>query len=103
GDREISIAELYDLSVEQAHSILIDADIEEKNRQKAVRILKALLDMGLGYLILGQPSPTLSGGEAQRVKLAKFLGRQLNDRLIILDEPSTGLHPQDLKGLIKIL
>ncbi len=103
GDREISIAELYDLSVEEAHSILIDADIEEKNRQKAVRILKALLDIGLGYLILGQPSPTLSGGEAQRIKLAKFLGRKLNDRLIILDEPSTGLHPQDLKGLLKIL
>ncbi len=104
GDRLLSVADLYDLSVEEAHRLLKKTKLAKNHRRKALRLLKALEDIGLGYLSLGQPSPTLSGGEAQRIKLAKYLGGgKLDDRLIVLDEPSTGLHPQDVNGLLKVL
>ena len=61
-------------------------------------------NVGLGYLKLGTLSTSLSGGEAQRIKLAKFIQKKSNDKtLIILDEPTTGLHPHDVNKLIKIL
>ncbi len=100
-----SIADFYRLDVSQAFDILEkEMKLTEKNRKAACRILKAMHDVGLGYLPLGQPSTTISGGEAQRVKLAKYLGRaSLSGRLIILDEPSTGLHPYDITGLLNVL
>ncbi|MFW9818189.1 MAG: hypothetical protein ACFFE5_01160, partial [Candidatus Thorarchaeota archaeon] len=104
-DKEFSIAEFYNIPISEVGKIF-----ETENRltigelNSAKQMLKALIDIGLGYLSLGQASPTLSGGEAQRIKLSKYLGKKsLKDQLIILDEPSTGLHPQDLAGLLVII
>jgi len=105
GNKNLSIADFYRLSIDETIPLLLrDGRLSEKSRRQARHILEALRDVGLGYLSLGQPSPTLSGGEAQRVKLAKYLGsRSLSSRLLVLDEPSTGLHPQDISGLLTVL
>jgi excinuclease ABC subunit A len=104
-DQEMSIADFYSLSIQEVGDLVLRSPCLSPSRRKVVhRVLQALIDIGLGYLQLGQPSPTLSGGEAQRVKLAKYLGRNnLSNQLIVLDEPSTGLHPHDLQGLLKVL
>ena len=93
--RDKSIYNILELSVDEA----IDFFKEEKNIVKAIQPLS---DVGLGYVKLGQSSDTLSGGEAQRVKLASFLGKGRNtDKILfIFDEPTTGLHFHDIKKLL---
>ncbi|WP_367108715.1 excinuclease ABC subunit UvrA [uncultured Psychrobacter sp.] len=92
--RDQNIAEVLDLTVEKAHDFFADD-------APILRALDALLQVGLGYLRLGQPATELSGGEAQRIKLATELQRvQRGDTLYILDEPTTGLHPADVSMLM---
>ena len=103
--RSLSVGDFYELSINEATSLLLEnKNLSESNRKKAKGICHALIDIGLGYLHLGQASPSLSGGESQRVKLAKYLGKKdLSKNLILLDEPSTGLHPYDISGLLIVL
>lgn len=92
--RERNIAQVLDLTVEQAHDFFAD-------EEPVLRALDALLQVGLGYLRLGQPATELSGGEAQRIKLATELQRaNRSDTLYILDEPTTGLHAADVTMLM---
>ncbi|HID76873.1 MAG TPA: excinuclease ABC subunit A, partial [Planctomycetaceae bacterium] len=92
-----SIADVLEMSCAQASKLF-------ENIPKIRRILQLLCDVGLDYLKLGQPAPTLSGGEAQRVKLAAELARPDTGRtLYLLDEPTTGLHFQDLAKLLDVL
>ena len=64
--------------------------------------LKILDDLGLGYLTLGEATPALSGGEAQRLKLASEMGRGQSDAVFVFDEPTIGLHPEDVKTLVGV-
>ena len=92
-----SISEILDMTVE-------DAVVFFENIPKIKRKLQTLYDVGLGYVTLGQPATTLSGGEAQRVKLASELHRRSNGKTFyILDEPTTGLHADDISRLLVVL
>jgi excinuclease ABC subunit A len=93
----LSIADVLNLSVQQARELFV--------HHPAIRqILDTLLDVGLGYIQLGQAATTLSGGEAQRIKLARELAKKNTGRtLYILDEPTTGLHFQDIRLLLSVL
>jgi excinuclease ABC subunit A len=101
----MSVADFYATPIGEISDLISGSPWLPRTRRKSTeRILQALNDVGLGYMELGQPSPTLSGGEAQRVKLTRHLGRnKLSNQLLILDEPSTGLHPHDLDGLLNVL
>ena len=92
-----NIYDVLEMSVEEAHIFF-------NNHSRIKRRLETLLKVGLGYIKLGQRANTLSGGESQRVKLSKELGKYHTGRtLYILDEPTTGLHFQDIKLLLKVL
>jgi excinuclease ABC subunit A len=93
----LSIADVLDLTVDEALQVF-------KNHPQVRRPLETLADVGLGYIALGQSSPTLSGGEAQRVKLSRELSKRSTGRtLYILDEPTTGLHFEDIRKLLRVL
>ncbi len=95
--RGYDISQVLEMTVEEALTLFADIPA-------AASRLKVMADVGLGYLQLGQPATTLSGGEAQRVKLAKELGRRATGRTIyLLDEPTTGLHPADTSRLLLVL
>jgi excinuclease ABC subunit A len=92
-----SIAEILEMTVEQAHEVF-------RNIPRIANILRTLEEVGLGYITLGQSSTTLSGGEAQRVKLAKELAKRATGKtLYILDEPTTGLHFDDVAKLLHLM
>jgi excinuclease ABC subunit A len=95
--RDKNIAEVLETSIDGCRDLF-------GNHPQLARILDTLCAVGLGYVKLGQPAPTLSGGEAQRVKLSRELGkRQAGKALYILDEPTTGLHFEDIRRLLEVL
>ena len=90
-----SIKDVMKLTIRQAVEVFKD---NKKIRDK----LQVLVDLGIGYLALGEATPALSGGEAQRLKLASEIGKIQDGSVFIFDEPSIGLHPQDVKTLLKV-
>jgi len=95
--REHDISQVLDLTVEEALELFGEIPAARSR-------LQVLADVGPGYLQLGQPATTLSGGEAQRIKLAKELGRRgRGSTLYLLDEPTVGLHPADVARLLGVL
>ncbi len=92
-----NIAQVLEMSIDEAHEFF-------KNHSNIRQKMATLKEVGLGYLKLGQPAPTLSGGEAQRVKLAKELSARSHDHVVyLLDEPTTGLHFADIQKLLNVL
>ncbi|MGY5870908.1 MAG: excinuclease ABC subunit UvrA [Candidatus Thorarchaeota archaeon] len=91
-----NLGDILDMTIEEANEFFTDTRLIRHKTQ-------TMMDLGLGYLKLGQPAPTMSGGESQRIKLAKELGKlkKLKDNLYIMDEPSVGLHMEDIQMLLK--
>lgn len=93
----LNIADVLDLSIRQSLELFA-------NHPRISRILQTIADVGLDYIKLGQPAPTLSGGEAQRVKLSRELAKRATGKtLYVLDEPTTGLHFEDIRKLLTVL
>jgi len=97
--RKASVADVLEMTVDEAIRFFLQED-------RLGQALWHLQQVGLGYLRLGQPAPTLSGGEAQRIKIARELSmgaRRGGKKLYILDEPTTGLHLDDIRKLLRVL
>ena len=94
-DKVYSLPELMALSVDEALSVCADLPLVERR-------LRVLSELGLGYLTLGEQTPSLSGGEAQRLKLASEMGRGQSDSVFVFDEPTIGLHPLDVQTLLGV-
>lgn len=95
GTEGYSLPELMDMSVDEA----MEACRDISNVQRKLQVLH---DLGLGYLTLGEETPSLSGGEAQRLKLASEMGRGQEDTVFVFDEPTIGLHPLDVQTLLEV-
>lgn len=93
--RELTLPQLMAMSVDQALAVTVDM-------RKVHARLTTLHDLGLGYLTLGEPTPALSGGEAQRLKLASEMGRAQSHAVFVFDEPTIGLHPLDVRVLLGV-
>ena len=91
-----NIAEIYELSIAEASDFF-------SGEKKIIKVLSLMQQLGLDYIKLGQPSNTLSGGEAQRIKLTKHFAKQSKTTLLLLEEPSIGLHQQNIRQLITAL
>lgn len=105
-----SIVEVTEMSIEEANTFFKELELTKKEREIAQVVLREIesrlrfmLDVGIGYLTLGRRANTLSGGEAQRIRLASQLGSRLVGALYVLDEPTIGLHQRDNDRLIKTL
>ncbi len=94
-DSGYTLPELMDMSVDEALTACADLPLVERR-------LRVLHDLGLGYLTLGEETPSLSGGEAQRLKLASEMGRGQSDSVFVFDEPTIGLHPLDVETLLHV-
>ncbi|MDE7266608.1 MAG: excinuclease ABC subunit UvrA [Lachnospiraceae bacterium] len=90
-----TLPELMDMSIDEALEVCADLP-------NVARKLQTLHDLGLGYLTLGEETPSLSGGEAQRLKLASEMGKGQSDSLFVFDEPTIGLHPSDMETLLQV-
>ena len=100
-----NIAELGDMEINDLIPLLeqFDDAVGRETAHKIVQLLRGIEDMGLGYLNLNRPSPTLSGGETQRLRMVRYLGSSLTGLTYIFDEPTAGLHPKDVDRLSRLL
>ena len=101
GETGLPLPELMAMTVDQAATAL--SGVKGRGMNKVCEKLSVLSELGLGYLTLGEATPALSGGEAQRLKLASEIGRDQSDTLFVFDEPTIGLHPLDVQVLLGVL